>query len=141
MIIKDIFLNTICITLTNHSYLIYYIVTDLSNSITHTEQKKSKSWFEYSSKTLEFPTISYTPLTAYVVEYTPTASGTTPPTPSKNQAPPDYNTAQPSAPPLYPTFSSSTEKSQMQTSNLMQEQGVVERLSEQNVMTSHNKKT
>lgn len=82
-------------------------VTDLSNSITYTEQKKSKSCFEYSSKTLEFPKISYTPMTAYVVEYTPTASGTTPPTPSKNQAPPDYSTVQPSAPP----FPSSAEKS------------------------------
>lgn len=86
-------------------------MTDLSNSITYTEQKKPKSYFEYGSKTLEFPTISFTPLTAYVVEYTPTASGTTPPTPSKNQAPQDYSAAQPSAPPLYPTFPSTTEKS------------------------------
>lgn len=54
--------------------------TDLSNSITHREQKKSKC-FEYSSKTLEFPNILYTPLTAYVEEYTPTASGTTSPRP------------------------------------------------------------
>lgn len=109
MTIKNIYLNPICITLTNHSYLIFpvYIVTDLSNSITYTEQKKSKSCFEYSSKTLEFPKISFTPMTAYVVEYTPTASGTTPPTPSKNQAPPDYSTVQPSAPP----FPSSAEKS------------------------------
>lgn len=54
--------------------------TDLSNSISYREQKKSKC-FEYSSKTLEFPNILYTPLTAYVEEYTPTASGTTPPRP------------------------------------------------------------
>ncbi|XP_052696589.1 arrestin domain-containing protein 2-like isoform X1 [Crassostrea angulata] len=49
---------------------------DLSNSITYREQEKSTSRFEYSSNTLEFPNILYTPLTAYVVEYTPTASGT-----------------------------------------------------------------
>lgn len=47
---------------------------DLSNSITYREQRKSKSCFEYSSNTLEFPDILYTPLTTYVVEYTPSTS-------------------------------------------------------------------
>ncbi|XP_065943880.1 arrestin domain-containing protein 3-like [Magallana gigas] len=47
---------------------------DLSNSITYREQRKPKSCFEYSSNTLEFPNILYTPLTTYVVEYTPSTS-------------------------------------------------------------------
>nr|XP_022329532.1 arrestin domain-containing protein 3-like isoform X3 [Crassostrea virginica] len=54
-------------------------VTDLSNSISYTPQRACSSGFQYSSKSLEFPNASYTPLTAYVLDYRPVeASGGAP---------------------------------------------------------------
>ena len=49
-------------------------VTDLSNSISYTPQRACSSGFQYSSKSLEFPNASYTPLTAYVLDYRPVAA-------------------------------------------------------------------